>query len=696
MPIEVELPDGNIAEFPDGTDNATMERALAQYAARPKRPDFRNSTASSQIISGATDRKRQKPKPRGTTPQSDLYRKSAYSLGGEGFADFMDGLRHRGLGALHGAAEYVQTGLTNAAELAADKAPSTISRSLATLSRRTLERDRQAIKAREAEYQAGRRGGAATKIGEVGGAVLPYTVGAPAKLGGALMSRLAPAGSGLLRRGFAAGTTGGVTGAAAGLIEPVTGDGNYADQKAAQTVVGGIAGAALGPAAEFAPGAARWGMSRLAQLAGIRTGAPQTLTMAQQRAGEILRNEAGTSTLPSNPSQTPGYVPALGEETQIPALMQIEDFLRANYPGEFKGLDISNNLANLAVLRRMAGTDAELAAAKKARADASQAYRQQAMAAGELDMSQTVRQLGGLIDEQAGRPAVQSGLADIRSLLIQNARKPEPIYNANGLTVAEETPGVMLSPQTVDNVRMTIGDMLTGKYGGESAKALAGSRELIDVRNALVREASDQRPAFGEYVNAFRRMSQPVNQMQVGRRILKKASGREAADNDGNRFLTLTGLSDAMSNIDEFVAKATKFNKAKATDIITPQTMSELNGVLRNLQRASNVRRSNAGGNSATQVRTSVRERLEGAATLGGTLTKRAVMQSAPAIGKTAEFIERELSKETMQTLAYLVANPAEARRVMAGLSAQDRKALSNVLFIMSTSSAASQAAAQE
>lgn len=28
MAIEVELPDGSIAEFPDGTDNATIERAL--------------------------------------------------------------------------------------------------------------------------------------------------------------------------------------------------------------------------------------------------------------------------------------------------------------------------------------------------------------------------------------------------------------------------------------------------------------------------------------------------------------------------------------------------------------------------------------------------------------------------------------------------------------------------------------------
>lgn len=36
MAIEVELPDGTIAEFPEGTSNATMEMALAKYRQQPK------------------------------------------------------------------------------------------------------------------------------------------------------------------------------------------------------------------------------------------------------------------------------------------------------------------------------------------------------------------------------------------------------------------------------------------------------------------------------------------------------------------------------------------------------------------------------------------------------------------------------------------------------------------------------------
>lgn len=46
MPIEVELPDGNIVEFPDGTSPGTMEMALAKYRQKPARADFSGVRAS--------------------------------------------------------------------------------------------------------------------------------------------------------------------------------------------------------------------------------------------------------------------------------------------------------------------------------------------------------------------------------------------------------------------------------------------------------------------------------------------------------------------------------------------------------------------------------------------------------------------------------------------------------------------------
>lgn len=49
MPIEVELPDGTIAEFPDGMESAAIERVLAQqFGGQQPKPDFSNVTTAPQ------------------------------------------------------------------------------------------------------------------------------------------------------------------------------------------------------------------------------------------------------------------------------------------------------------------------------------------------------------------------------------------------------------------------------------------------------------------------------------------------------------------------------------------------------------------------------------------------------------------------------------------------------------------------
>lgn len=718
MPIEVELPDGNIVEFPDGTDNATMERALSSYRARP---DFSNVQTKVTTRQG---------KPQRDPADYNLLERSAISLFGRPGRDFLDAAQHRVGSALHGAAELVQTGMTNAAELGQEYLPSTITRGLATTARRTLESDRQALRAREQAFQRRKEQGVSPTASAVGGFVgdvLPYTVGAPARLGTAALNRLAPAGSGLARRMAAGSAVGGVAGAGTGLIDPATGQGDYATQKTQQAAVGGVTGAMLGPAAELATSGISAGVRRLTQPPG------QSLSRAERAAGEILRREAGAaaqrpsppqqqvyagmeqlmdakntartvrdsapiSIFTETPSQVPNYTRTIGEETQIPAIMQIEDYLRASQPEAFRGVDQANNLANLEVLQRMAGTPEQMATAKAARTAAVEEPLAQVKSAADIDMSQTLRALDTAIEEQTGRPMVQSGLQDIRNLIAQSAKTPETIYDQGGLLVQEGQPGALVSPKVVDKIRQTIGDMLSGKYGGDSAKALAGARELIDIRDQLVKEAGEQLPSFAQYISAFRNASKPINQMQVGRTLIKKGSGTNS-DQFGNPILSQAKMSRAMRDLDDIAQRATRFNKAKASDIITPSVMKELTEVMENLQRAANVARSNAAGNSATAGRTSVRDRLSGADTISGGLKARALRRAMPnwlGGGDTAAFIEKQLNDDTMKALSYLVANPKEARRVLSALDEQSRKTLTNALAVITASTGGAQAATED
>lgn len=79
MGIEVELPDGSIVEFPDGTDNATMERALSQYHAPSAAPaaDFSDVQGGYSVAPS---------KPQRTTAQ-----RLARDVGGLGLRNIVEG-----------------------------------------------------------------------------------------------------------------------------------------------------------------------------------------------------------------------------------------------------------------------------------------------------------------------------------------------------------------------------------------------------------------------------------------------------------------------------------------------------------------------------------------------------------------------------------------------------------------------------
>jgi hypothetical protein len=85
MPLEVELPDGTIAEFPDGTSNATMEMALAKYRA-PAKADFSGVSATSSSA------------PRKQTRHAGQYGITPFLV------DTLDAAQHNAMNVLHGGA----------------------------------------------------------------------------------------------------------------------------------------------------------------------------------------------------------------------------------------------------------------------------------------------------------------------------------------------------------------------------------------------------------------------------------------------------------------------------------------------------------------------------------------------------------------------------------------------------------------
>jgi hypothetical protein len=601
MPIQVQGPDGQLLEFPDGTDRETMRAAMAKRYGGPKQPARQEAPAD---------------------PTAGMSGVEKFAAGvGRSIVETGRGLRQ--------AIPALGIGLAKATSM------SPVGRAL--IDQRT-EGFRQREQARVDEARridqplmdtgAGMAGNIAGTLGQI--------------VGPGIYLRGSAAGAALLPR-----TVGGnaLQGGVIGAAQPVA----TGESRLANLALGTGAGAA-GAALPIAGG-------RLAQLA---RRAPYTGGGAERRAAEILRSEATNpaALATPQPSAVPGVRRTLGEESLDPGVMALENTMRAGQRGIFDPIDTANNVARVQGLQRIAGTEADMAAAEAARSAAASSARGEAMQAGPVAITQTMGALDSAIQAQQGRPAVQGALQQVKGLLQQADGNPESRI------------------AVLDNVRMTIGDMLSGKYGGESAAALKGSRELIAVRDALNEEVGQQVPSFTAYLNAYRQSSRPINRMQMGQELLERGSA-PVPDDLGLPRLTPGAFSRASGDLDQTAARATGFSKAKASDILNADDIGLIKSIQDDMQRQFR-RQSSATVGSQTFERGAIERRL------GNQIASR-----IPVVGGFLDVFEQAATQRIKERLAYMVANPDEARRVLAALPAKDRAVVNQALLQLSARPAA-------
>lgn len=452
-------------------------------------------------------------------------------------------------------------------------------------------------------------------------------------------------------------------GTALGAVQPVAAQG----ERGRNMALGGAAGA-TGAAIPKAAGGTLNALSRM--LGG------QTLTGAERRAAtaiqEIAQNPAALAT--PAPSSVPGVTRSLAQETTDPGVIALERVQRGRNPQMFGGRDADNNAARMAVLQRIAGSEGDMAAAEAARGAAGASERQEAMQAGPVDISQTIRVLDDAIAGQQGRPDIQNALLSVRGLLARD------VEGAPGLTTTlpEDRIGVL------DNVRMTMGDMLSGKWSQDTNKALAGSRELIGVRDSLNDEIGTQVPAFKDYLNAYRNMSQPINRMELGRELIDRATAANPADAVGTPLLQAARYGNAFRDLDAVAARATGFKKARADQILGADDFADLKAIDDDMTRIAIASRSPQVG-SQTDANRYIGDQMAEEVVQG-------VLKDVPF----ARIFANRASEQTQEKLAYLLANPEEYRRVAAALPTKQRELLNKALLQLSARPAAAAPALAE
>lgn len=448
-------------------------------------------------------------------------------------------------------------------------------------------------------------------------------------------------------------------GAALGALQPSTSAGD----QAINTSLGGLFGG-IGAGLVKAAGGTINGLRNLLSRSG--------LTNAERRAGEIiLRESTNPSGLNFEESAVPGVQRTLGESTQDPGLMALENTMRARNRGAFDPLDQSNNAARIQKLNQIAGTDADMASAESARnlvvdtslkraidegskfeavlADSNKNLTESQLFRGE-DVSEGLRNLrllaSRMSSEYAPRPSVQSAINDVGRALESAGESVSSLYM----------------------VRQYIGDLLQGKAGADKGYAKAASRELMQIRDALDDELSSRAPSFAEYLSSYRDASKPINRMEVGREVIGKASG-SIPDQLGNPVLTPAGMMRATSDLDAISAKATGFKKAKAADILTPADVSAIKAIQDDMIRQASRQRSATVG-SQTGERLAIGERL----------AQQSVLGKVPVAGQIFEHFEKIADDALQERLAFLIANPKHARRVIDALPKNDQKPVRQML----------------
>lgn len=395
------------------------------------------------------------------------------------------------------------------------------------------------------------------------------------------------------------------------------------------------------------------------------------LTSTDRRAANVLAREATDPNFTVTESAVPGVQRTLGEASNDPGLMALENTMRAQNRGAFDPIDLRNNSERVAQLQGIVGTEGDMAAAEAARESVVDTTLRRAMDEGrqfEAALEQSNRSLTPT--QIAKGEGISQGLKDLRSLASRMSEEyaPRPSVQSAINDVGRALDSAGESVGSLYLVRQYIGDLLQGKAGADKSYARAASRELMQLRDALDETLKTRAPSFPEYLSAYRDASRPINRMEVGREILSRSSGT-LQDVQGNPILTPSGVARTTNDLDAIAAKATDFKKAKASDILNAQDLAAIRAIQDDMQRIA-LRNRSATAGSQTAERLSVGERA----------AVRGVASKLPWVGPLFEHFEGAANQRLNERLAFLMANPSEAQRVLKALPKDDASALRTTL----------------
>lgn len=418
------------------------------------------------------------------------------------------------------------------------------------------------IKQREDTYQSG----VPTNAGSIGGAAVGEVAPWVAGLGSARAAGYLPKATTTLQKLGMLAAEGGAMGAS----QPVTDGGSFAGQKALQVGTGATAGPLL------------YGAGKVG---GSAVNAARYITNPQAVADNVLSQQFGAtpdivSKLRNAPQLVQGERVSAAQAIQTPEAVKAERMLRNSLSAGpvMAAQDDANNAVRQGVIRRLAGDDATLAAARQARRDAIAPYVDEKLtdskpvvrwtgagdafkgvldnpsrmpaadfdavkqASGivskvrggsmqEDDALAALKELGGTVTSGKAQKAFQAASEAINRNMVDPSGVLRAVktlrYGPLGVNAerAQKLDAIIGSIEKAQNINGLVGTDMLDAVRQEAAKIAGGADSQSSLAygpalNQIVEAIDRVAPGYRDYLAAYAKHSEPINTMESVQKLL--------------------------------------------------------------------------------------------------------------------------------------------------------------------------------
>ena len=377
-----------------------------------------------------------------------------------------------------------------------------------------------------------------------------------------------------------------LVGAGLGAVQPVGTD----DSRMGNMAVGGVTGALV-------PAAIKGVKVTKAALIDPFTEAGRTKIVGNALNAAAADPKQAVVNMRANTGSTPGFLPTAGQASGDAGVASVERTARAIDPGGFGAVDESQRAALVNALRSIAKTPEERAAAEAARDAAVKPLydaAKQATVSGDDALSellkrpsmQSAQERAAALALERGEPVTSAGNSGVAALGLgaQPAKTIETgLLDEAGKPIVRQIAAqpATYSGKALHDLKMGLSDAIgspaSGMQGAERAAA-------IDTQNAYLKWLEDKIPAYGTARQTYSEMSQPINQMDVGRELYNRFVPA-LADNAAIPFKSRAdALAQALRNGDDLARNVTGMKGTTLSGVMEPEQMSLLSGIIKDAQ----------------------------------------------------------------------------------------------------------------